>query len=165
MASQVTSPDPARQLLRHIVATLAYRAGKTLRGAPDEFAGFQASPTSRTPGQILAHLGDLMDWAFSITAGRQKWHDSEPLPWRQEVSRFFQAVEAFDAYLASDQPVQVEPGKLFQGGIADALTHVGQIAMLRRMAGCPVRGENYFMANIAPGRVGFDQAAPVKEFD
>ena len=165
MASAVQTPDPARQLLRHIVATLAYRAGKTLRGAPEEFATFRASGQSRTPVQILAHMGDLMEWALSIATGQQKWRDSEPLPWRQETARFFAALQAFDAYLASGQPVQVDIGKLFQGGISDALTHTGQIAMLRRMAGCPMRGENYFVANIEPGRVGEDQAAPVLEFD
>src|SRR5579864_8159501 len=103
-AAQTPTPDPARQLLRHTVATLAYRASKALRGAPPEFAGFRASETSRTPAQILAHLGDLMDWALSITAGRHEWQNSEPLPWPEEVSRFFRAVAAFDAYLASSQP-------------------------------------------------------------
>jgi hypothetical protein len=165
MASSAPVSDPTRQLLRHIVATLAYRAGKTLRGAPDGFATFRASEKSRTPAQILAHMGDLMDWALSIASGQQKWNNSEPLPWPQEVARFFRTLEALDAYLASDQPIHVDIGKLFQGGIADALTHTGQIAMLRRLAGCPVKGENYFQANITAGRVGQDQPPPVREFD
>lgn len=164
-AAQIPVPDPTRQLLRHIVATLAYRTGKAVRGAPEEFAGFRASETSRTPAQILAHLGDLMDWALSIASGHQQWHDSDPLPSPREVNRFFAALEALDSYLASDQPLHVDIGKLFQGGIADALTHTGQIAMLRRLAGCPVRGENYYMADIVPGRVGLEQSAPVREFD
>jgi hypothetical protein len=154
-----------RQLLRHIVATLAYRAGKTVRGAPEEFATFRVSEQSRTPVEIVAHMGDLMEWALSIAAGRQQWRNSDPLPWPQEVARFFAALEALDAYLASGQPVHVNIGKLFQGGIADALTHTGQIGMLRRLAGFPVRGENYFLAGIEPGRVGEDQAAPALEFN
>jgi hypothetical protein len=81
------------------------------------------------------------------------------------MARFFAALEAFDRRLASDRALAVAPEKLFQGPIADALTHVGQIAMLRRMAGCPVRGENYFVAPIEIGRVGAEQAAPVKEFE
>ncbi len=165
MATPVMSPDAARQLLRHVLATLAYRACKALRGAPEDFAGFRASEKTRTPGQILAHMGDLMDWALSIAAGNQKWHDSKPLAWPQEVDRFFASVEALDAYLASEQPVHADIGKLFQGGIADALTHTGQIAMLRRMAGSPVRGESYFQAQITTGQVGKDQPAPVREFD
>ena len=164
-AAPIPQPDPARQLLRHIVATLAYRAGKTVRDAPASFAAYQASPSTRTPAEILAHMGDLMDWALSIVSGRQQWHNSEPLPWPQEVSRFFAALAALDAYLASEQPLHGHVGKLFQGGLADALTHTGQIAMLRRMAGCPVRGENYYLAHIEKGRVGPDQVAPVREFD
>ncbi len=164
-AAQQTSIDASRQLLRHIVATFAYRTGKILRDAPDTFAGFRASETTRTPAEILAHMGDLMDWGLSIVSGNPRFHASEPLPWAAEVSRFFAAVESLDGYLASGQKIHADPGKLFQGGIADALTHTGQLAMLRRMAGCPVRGENYYMADIVPGRVGPEQAAPKREFD
>ncbi|HUJ49588.1 MAG TPA: hypothetical protein VLW25_05295 [Bryobacteraceae bacterium] len=164
-ATQIPRQDPARELLRHIVATLAYRAGKTVRDAPASFAAYQASQSTRTPAQILAHMGDLADWALSIVSGQQQWHNSEPLPWPREVSRFFASLASLDAYLASEQLLHGDIGKLFQGGLADALTHTGQIAMLRRMAGCPVRGENYYVAHIEAGRVGEDQAAPVREFD
>lgn len=155
----------SRQLLRHTVATVAYRGGKALRGAPDSFAKFKVGEKSRTPEQILAHIGDLYDWALSCAQGKQAWHDSKPLPWPQEVERFFKAVTAFDAYLASDSPLGYPPEKLFQGGIADSLTHIGQIAMLRRLAGCPIRGESYFRADIVAGRVGEKQSAPAQEFD
>ncbi len=154
-----------REMLRHTLATLAYRGGKAVRGAPEGFAGFEAATGSRTPGRILAHIGDLLDWALSIAQGNQRWHDSEPLSWRDEVHRFHAGLGALDAYLASDQPLGCPPEKLFQGPIADALTHVGQIAMLRRMAGAPVRGENYALAGIAAGRVGEEQAGAVREFD
>ncbi len=164
-AAQTPSPDTARELLRHTLATLAYRGGKAVRGAPDSFAGFQASSGTRTPGQILAHVGDLLDWGLSIAQGQQKWQNSEPLAWADEVARFFRALEAFDAYLASGEELHATPEKLFQGPVADALTHVGQIAMLRRMAGVPVKGENYHVAKIAAGQVGAEQPAPVREFD
>ena len=156
--------DPKRELLRHTLATLAYRGGKAARGAPDGFTDFQIAPGCRTPGQILAHIGDLLDWALSMAKGKQEWHDSAPLPWDKGPERFFSTVEAFDDYLRSDRPLGVSSEKLFQGPIADALTHVGQIAILRRMAGAPVKGENYFRAGIIAGRVGPDQAAPVQEF-
>jgi hypothetical protein len=157
------SSDPARQLLRHALATLAYRGGKAVRGAPDSFADFSASPETRTPGQILAHIGDLLDWALSMARGRQQWRQSPPLPWPEEVRRFFAALEAFDAYLASDGPLHAPVEKLLQAPIADALTHVGQITMLRRIAGVPIRAENYYVAKIAAGSVGADQPAPVRE--
>jgi hypothetical protein len=157
--------DPARQLLRHTAATVAYRGGKTLRGAPTTFAQYGAPETSRTPLKILAHLGDLFDWALNMAKGTPTWNDSAPLPWDQEVQRFFAALKTFDDYLASDQPLQAPLERLFQGPIADALTHVGQLAMLRRMANAPMKGENYFVAEISAGRVGADQAAPKREFD
>jgi len=154
--------DPKRDLLRHTLATVAYRAGKTLRGATPEFAQFPGA--GRPPIQILAHMGDLFDWALSVAQGDQKWRNSEPLPWDREVERFFASLAAFDAYLASDEPINVPIEKLFQAPVADALTHTGQLAMLRRLAGCPMRGENYFAAEVALGRVGIDQTAPSKEF-
>ena len=153
-----------RQFLRHTLATLAYRAGKALPGGPESFAAFDPDKSGRTPARILAHMGDLMDWALTICKGTQAWRDSDPLPWPQEVERFFRAVKAFDDWLASDAPLAFPAGKIFQGAVADALTHTGQINMLRRLAGCPIRGENYFKAEITVGRVGPDQAAPVREF-
>jgi hypothetical protein len=156
--------DPARQLLRHTVATVAYRGGKTLRDTPDSFAQFGAPETKQTPLKILAHLGDLFDWALSMAKGTPAWNDSTPLPWDKEVQRFHATLAAFDDYLASEEPLQSPIEKLFQGPVADALTHVGQLAMLRRMAGCKITGENYFVAEIVPGRVGPEQAKPRREF-
>jgi hypothetical protein len=156
--------DPKRELLRHTLATLAYRGGKAVRNAPVEFADFHAGEGLRTPGQILAHMGDLFEWALSIAMGQQKWHDSSPLPWEQEAGRFFAALKKFDDFLASAEPVQAPLEKLFQGPVADALTHVGQIAILRRIAQAPVKGESYYVAEIETGRVGADQAQPKREF-
>jgi hypothetical protein len=160
----MASADLAREMLRHTLATLAYRAGKALRGAPEGFASFSAGGNVRTPGQILAHLGDLFDWALTLAKGAQKWNDSPPLDWDAGSKRFFEAVERFEAYLASDAPLGSPPEKLFQGPIADGLAHVGQIALLRRLAGGPIRPENYHQADIAAGRVGPQQSPPRREF-
>jgi hypothetical protein len=151
--------------LRHALATIAYRGGKTIRGAGPDFANYGSPESSRTPAKILAHIGDLMDWGLSMADGSRKWHDSTPLPWDKECERFHASLQKFDDYLASGKPLQAPAEKLFQGPIADALTHVGQLAMLRRMAGIPIKGENYFAAEITTGRVGADQAAPRKPFD
>jgi hypothetical protein len=121
-----------RELLRHTLATLAYRASRALEEAPESFAAFDGA--GRPPGQILAHMGDLFDWALSMAEGNQRWHNSEALVWPEEQRRFF------------------------------ALTHVGQLAMLRRLAGCPIRGENYYVAEIALGNLSAEQPVPVKPF-
>lgn len=157
--------DTKREMLRHTLATLAYRGGKAVRGAPEGFEGFDAGAGLRTPLRILSHVGDLLDWALSMARGEQRWNDSKPLAWDEEVARLFKGLEEFDAYLASDAPLAVAAEGLFQGPVADALTHVGQLTLLRRMAGAPIRGENYFKAEIVAGRVGAEQAAPRREFD
>jgi len=157
--------DGKREFLRHTVATLAYRGGKVLRDAPEKFAGLKVSEASRSPVQILAHMGDLLDWALSMAEGRQEWHDTTSSSWTEQVTRFFEALGRFDAFLGSEQPLGSPVEKLFQGPIADALTHVGQLAMLRRIAESPVKGENYFKADITVGRVGVEQATPRREFD
>ncbi len=165
-ASSVTvSSEPARQLLRHTLATVAYRGAKALRGAPEHFSSFHIGDKTRTPAQILAHIGDLFDWALSIVQGNQTWHDSTPLPWNDEVERFFATIKKFDEYLASPEPLHGSAEGLFQAPVADALNHIGQIAMLRRLAGSPIKGENYFKADIAAGRVGPEQSAPRREFE
>jgi hypothetical protein len=164
-ASSIAAIDPKRELLRHTVATLAYRGGKAVRNAPEGFASFRVNESTRTPGQILAHIGDLLDWAFCVAKGEYTYNESTSLPWDEEVARFFSALEALDSYLASEAPLGNSAEKIFQGPIADALTHVGQISLLRRMAGGPVRGENYFKAEIGIGRVGRNQSTKRFEFD
>ena len=164
-AGKPHSDATGRELLRHTLATLAYRAGKTLRDAPPEFTAFRAGSTTRTPGEILAHLCDLMAWGHRMALGDKTWVDSTVGDWRHDVERFFSEVAGFDDYLAGGEPLVTSAEKLFQGPIADALWHAGQLAMLRRLAGHQIRGENYAMAQIERGRVGFDQPAPRREFD
>lgn len=154
-----------REMLRHTLATLAYRAAKTMRDVPESFAGFQASPTSRTPVQIVAHMGDLFDWAHSMAVGQPKWNSAVPQAWRYEVDRFFASLKKFDDVLASDSEVHYDLTKLFQAPIADALTHTGQLAMLRRLAGCPIRGESYNRADIVSGRISFEQTPPNPKYE
>jgi hypothetical protein len=151
--------------LRHCLATLAYRGGKVVRDAPADFGPHAFGPTGRTPLQILAHIGDLLEWALSLARGAEAWRESSPTAWDAEVQRFFALLGQVDAYLGSPAPLGCSPERLFQGPIADALTHVGQLAMLRRVVGAPIGGENYFAADIAAGRVGRDQASPRREFE
>ena len=157
--------DEKRALLRHTVATVAYRGGKAVRGVPASFATFSGDDSGRTAARILAHIGDLYDWALSQAQGAEAWRDSTPLEWDREVERFFATLQQFDAYLESDAPLAVSHEKLFQGAIADSLAHVGQLAMLRRLGGANMKSENYSKADIVTGRVGADQTAPKREFD
>ncbi len=152
-------------MLRHAVATVAYRGSKILQDAPVGFGTFRIKVGSRTPVEILAHMGDLFDWACSMALGKEVWRDSPPMDWDAEVSRFHGCLKEFDSTLAESLTIACSLEKLLQGPVADALTHVGQLAMLRHLFGSPIRGENYFKANISIGRVGPDQAAPQRLFD
>ena len=158
--------DPtARLFLRHALATLAYRAGKTVRGTPEAFGAYRVTTGSPSSLEILAHMGDLMDWLLRTVKGEPSWTTATPLPWEQEIARFYASLKALDDYLASDAPFQWEPGSVFQGGIADALTHTGQLAMLRRLSGFKMKGESYARADIVVGRVGLEQTPPDPKFE
>jgi hypothetical protein len=149
-----------------MLATIAYRGGKTIRGAPEEFASFRAERSLNTPVLLLAHIGDLIEWAHRwCRREEQSYKISEPLDWNGEVKRFYLSLESFDQYLASGGSLQTGLGAMFQAPIADALTHIGQLALLRRMAGDPVPGEAYRLAEIVAGRVGPEQAKPGREFE
>jgi hypothetical protein len=145
--------DLKRELLRHLVASLAFRAKVALADAPSNFADFKINETIRTPGEILAHLGDLLEGSLYLMKGEFIYLNSTPLAWEDEVKRFFSAVNEFDAYLASDGPLNQPIEKITQGPISDALTHVGQIVMMRRAAGIPIKSEGYFAAEIVPGKI------------
>jgi hypothetical protein len=145
--------DLKREVLRHMVATVAYRGGVAIRDASERFATFRAQETTRTPGEIMAHIGDLLEGSLYLLKGEMVFLTSTPLPWKDEIRRFFSAAKALDAYLATDEPLAYPVEKLVQGPIGDALTHVGQIVMLRRMAGSPIHPEPYFTAEIVAGEV------------
>jgi hypothetical protein len=143
--------DPARALLRHAVATVRYRGNKFVRDAGPEFASFRIADSVRTPVEILSHIGDLFDWALRLSHGTSQWTDAKPLPWDDEIDRFHRVLDEFDARLDSTEPISAPVERLMQGPVADALTHVGQLATLRRLAGSPTKSENYFKAEIVPG--------------
>jgi hypothetical protein len=109
-------------------------------------------------------MGDLFDWSLSISQGKERWQNSAPLAWEAEKQRFFAALGALDAFLASKEHLHAPVERLFQGPVADALTHVGQLAMLRRLAGSPIVGENFYLAAIGAGQVGADQPVPARPF-
>ena len=146
--------DVKREVLRHMVATVAFRGGIAVSGAPDDFAAFRVSGDVRAPGELLAHIGDLLEGSLYLLKGEFVYLTSTPLPWGEEMARFFSAAKRLDAYLESDAPLACPVEKLIQGPVGDALTHVGQLVLLRRVAGCPVRAENYFTAEIVPGMSG-----------
>lgn len=157
--------SPDWSFLRHALATLAYRAVKVLRDVPDGFAEVRASSTSRSALEIVAHMGDLMEWGERFAQGEYRW---EPVPthdWDAAVDRFFDGLARLDRAIADGPPDDYPPQVVFQGPVADALTHVGQLAMMRGLVGAPVQPESYARADIRVGNVGREQPDPKAEFD
>lgn len=152
----------SRELLRHALATVAYRATRSLENAGEDFADFAGA--GKRPIEILAHMGDLFDWALSMSVGEPHWQNSTPLAWEAEKARFYAALTLFDGFLASPAQLKAPVERLLQGPVADALTHVGQLAMLRRLAGNASLGENFYVAQIEKGAVSSRQAEPVMAF-
>jgi hypothetical protein len=162
--NRIPVDDGCRAVLRHLTATLAYRAAKVLRDVPPNFAAHTFGAATREPVQIVAHMADLIAWAVSLTRGQYLWAPQGGRDWQVEVDRFFGGLAQLDRGLEGDLPAGASE-KLVQGPLADALTHVGQLAMLRGMAGVPVKPEGYARAEITRGRVTSDQPASRNEFD
>jgi hypothetical protein len=165
MLSGTTKRMSERDLLRHAIATLAYRAEKVLRDPPAGFADARAGAGSRSGLEIVGHLGDLAVWAVDMAAGEGRWVAASAGVWDSDVARFFDGLARLDAHLARGAAPAKPAPVIFQGPIADALTHVGQLALLRGLAGAPVRPESFARAEIAVGRVGREQSANRREFD
>jgi len=157
--------DETRRFLRHATATIAYRGAKALRGAPPEFAHFKAGPHTRTPLEILAHIGDLLEVSAARLRGPAEWREMPPDTWEKQVARFHAALAAIDEALAAEAPIEVSLERWYQGPFADALTHIGQLTMLRRLSGAPMKGEAYYYAPVQAGRVGADQKAPDPQYE
>lgn len=154
--------DDKRLLLRHFLAALAYRTQKALRGAPQTFASFRAAPKIRTPQELVQHMESVLGYARTFFAGGE--YKQEPLAdFQAEISRFHRTIEDLARHLESDAPLEgITPEQLLQGPFADAMTHAGQLAMLRRIAGSPVPPENFVYANVQPDNLGPDQPLPVR---
>ena len=150
-------PDPTRALMRHFLGTLAYRSRKSIAGAPAGFGEF--SGAGKTPSAIVSHMGDLLEWAISWF-DTQHWKPANGSDWDENVVRYFDLLKNLDALLASDAPLRCHnEERMMQGPLADAMTHVGQLAMLRRMSGAPTSPENFAEAPVAIGDVSGPKAA------
>ena len=152
--------NESRQLLQHFLAALAYRTQKALRDAPEDFADFRASPTSRTPHELVWHMTGLMGYARTMFHGG----DFEPprLPTLEdEILRFHETLQLLSRDLADTTlSARISDKQFLQGPFADAMTHAGQIAFLRRLHGAPVPSENFIFATIDASNVSGDQAQP-----
>jgi hypothetical protein len=157
--------NPERVLLRHFLAALAYRTQKALRGAPAGFGDFRAGQRTRTPQDLLRHMTSVLGYARTYFIGGR--YRPDPLPdLDQEVARLHEMLADLARHLSSDTPLAgTTPAQLLQGPFADAMTHVGQLAMLRRLAGSPVPPENFIVAAIDPLNLGPDQPPPVSPDD
>jgi hypothetical protein len=158
--------DDRRSLLQHFLAALAYRTQKALRGAPLSFGDFRPLAGVRTPSELVRHMASVLGYAGTFFTGGS--YRPEPLPsLADEVERFHIKLRELADHLATGAPLAngVTPERLLQGPLADAMTHAGQIAMLRRLAGIPVPPENFVYAEIAASRLGVDQAEPARPDD
>ena len=154
--------DDKRRLLRHFLASLAYRTQKALRGAPVSFASFRAAPQVRTPHELVRHMSGVLNYARTFFGGNLALLDTLP-EFSAEVARLHQIIEELGEHLRVDTPLrEVTPEQLLQGPFADAMTHAGQLALLRRLAGTPVPPENFVFAEIDAGNLGPEQPPPAR---
>lgn len=150
-----------REMLRHFLAALAYRTQKALRGCPESFAAFSAGNEARTPAELVRHMTSVLGYARTFFIGGT-YRRPEPLPaFADEITRFHEMLADLSAHLRRETPlIEMTEERLLQGPFSDAMTHVGQLAMLRRLAGIPVPPENFIVAEISAENVGDDQPEP-----
>ena len=153
--------DRDRELLRHVLAAIAYRTQKALRDAPEHYASFSAGNRVRTPTELVRHMAGLMGYVRTFFEGGS--YRPEPLPtFQEEVDRFHGLLEVVGKLLSTGAPCSLSTEQLLQGPFADTLTHVGQLAMLRRLADSPVAPENFIYADIRADRLQADQPPPAR---
>jgi hypothetical protein len=150
-----------RRLLRHFLAALAYRTQKALRDAPPEFGNFEPGSQVRSPKELVRHMTSVLGYARTHFIGGKYWPDALP-SLADEVHRFHEMLDSLSAHIsAGDELANTTVEQLLQGPFSDAMTHVGQLAMLRRLAGVPVAPENFIVANINADTLGVEQSLPV----
>ena len=157
--------DKKRLMLQHFLAAIAYRTQKPLHYAPPDFAMFRAAPGVRTPHELVLHMTGVLGYARTFLIGGT-WRPSMEEDFSAEVERFHSVLASLKELSASDTPFHnMTPERVLQGPLADAMCHAGQLAMLRRFFGSPIRPENFIMADITADNVGPDQPEPVNPDD
>lgn len=153
--------DEKRQMLRHFLGALAYRTQKAFRGAPDSFAMFDAGGGVRTPMELVRHMASVLGYARTFFIGGTYW--PEPLEtFDEEIERFHQNLADLRADIDANKPlIDITEERMLQGPFSDAMTHAGQLAMLRRLHGDPVRSENFILADVSAENVSSNQPDPV----
>ena len=152
--------DEKRHMLRHFLAAIAYRTQKALKDHPRDFGEFRAARGIRTPHQIVNHMTNVLGYARTFfVGGRFRAHK---LPtFREEITRLHEMLADLSTQIADGQLEGITPEQMLQGPLSDVMSHTGQLAMLRRLAGSPVPPENFVMADISAENVGPNQADPV----
>lgn len=153
-----------RELVRHFLAALAYRLQKSIRGAPESYWGFEAGEGVRSPRWIVRHMNGVLGYALLVLQNQNldQWCHLDDLDPQGEVARFHQTLQALDHQLQTQADIPDELLKrILQGPLCDAMTHIGQLATLRRLAGSPVWAENFLKADVQTGKVSADQGDPV----
>lgn len=154
--------DAKREVLCHFLAALAYRTQKAVRGAPPSFADFVPGEQVRTPRELVMHMTSVLGYARTFFSGGEAWWPDPLDTMEAEMERFHGVIGDLSRHLEAGDPMRnTTPERMLQGPFADAMTHTGQIAMLRRLAGCPIPPENFIMAEITSENVGPDQPPPV----
>jgi len=148
------------EILRHYLASIAYHATKAIKGAPENYPELNIGKDIRTPRRILHHVTGVLSYAHSFFEHYDTTY-FEHKPWDEEVRYFYETLSKLDESLQEKEPREVSEEQLLQGPLSDAMTHIGQLLMLRRMAGSPVPSENFIYADIRAGVVGQDQPEPV----
>ena len=153
--------DSKRKLLNHFLAALAYRTQKALRDAPEDFGSFRVMEGVRTPAELVRHMTSVLGYARTNFIGGRYW--PEPLDsLTAEVERFHEMLGILAQHLRNGDALLdgMSEERLLQGPFSDAMTHAGQLALLRRLAGAPVPPENFIVAEIEANRLGPDQPKP-----
>jgi len=149
----VNLPPDTTRILRHLVATIAYRASRSLRNVPEGFESVRLDDTAMSAGELILHMTNVM--AFALATVRQTDRlQHRALAWPQEVTRFYSLLGELDSKLAAG--AVLEEGmdlRLVQGPLADILTHIGQLHAMRRKAGAPVDSASYIKADVRIGRI------------
>ena len=149
------------ELLRHMLATIAYRFQKTVRNTTEEFGVFRNTRDTRTPIEIINHMYDVLNKTkIFIEKERYDKTSTAQLELRLEIERFHRVLNNLDVVL-SEKELDIKFSKrLLQGPLSDVLCHIGQIAMLSGQSGNKIKGEDFFSAKIMTGNTSSEQALP-----
>ncbi len=134
--------------IQHFLKVLSYRFEKAIHNAAESYPKHASGHGIRTPLELLGHMNGVLEFAISSLKNQPRRNIPEQ-SWQEQITLYYEKLKELNQLMQENSFDTDTLERILQGPLADAMTHIGQLAMMRRLANSAIAGENYFAADMS----------------